>query len=127
MILLARPEEVDGIAAVHARAWQGAYPGILPASTLQAFTVDSRRKYWSGVRLDDPAGERPVFVAVEGDSAVGFAVCGRPRDRDMPFDAELYALNVDRATGVAGSAAACLRIVSTILQDPALATSISGS
>jgi hypothetical protein len=34
------------------RAWQGAYPGILPASTLQAFMVDSRRKYWSGVRLD---------------------------------------------------------------------------
>jgi ribosomal protein S18 acetylase RimI-like enzyme len=91
----ARPQDVDGIAAVHASAWQAAYPGILPASVLQAFTVANRRKYWAGVRLDDSARDRPVFVAVEDNSVVGFAVCGPPRDRDMNFDAELYVLNVD--------------------------------
>jgi ribosomal protein S18 acetylase RimI-like enzyme len=95
VIRLARPEDIDGIAVVHAGAWQAAYPGILPARTLQAFTVDNRRKYWSGIRLGDPARERPVFVAIDGGSVVGFAVCGPPRDRDMPFDAELYVLNVD--------------------------------
>lgn len=97
MIRLARPDDDDGIAAVHAGAWQAAYPGILPASTLQAFTVENRRKFWTGVGLGEPASERPVFVAVEGDSVVGFAVCGPPRDADMRFDAELYVLNVDPA------------------------------
>jgi ribosomal protein S18 acetylase RimI-like enzyme len=95
VIRLARPEDVDGIAAVHSGAWQAAYRGILPASTLQAFTVENRRKFWAGVRLGDPASERPVLVAVDQDRIVGFAVCGPPRDSDMPFDAELYVLNVD--------------------------------
>lgn len=93
MIRLAHPNDVESIAAVHVSAWQAAYPGILPASALQAFTIDNRRKFWAGVRLDDPA--RPVFVSVEGSSVIGLAACGAPRDRDMPFDAELYVLNVD--------------------------------
>lgn len=93
MIRLAQPRDIDGIAAVHVSTWQAAYPGILPAATLQAFTVANRRKFWAGVRLDDPP--RPVFVAVDDDSVVGFAACGAPRDCDMPFDAELYVLNVD--------------------------------
>jgi ribosomal protein S18 acetylase RimI-like enzyme len=95
VIRRARPDDVDGIAAVHANAWQAAYHGILPASTLQAFTAENRRKFWTGIGLGDAASERPVFVAVEGDSVAGFAVCGPPRDADMPFDAELYVLNVD--------------------------------
>jgi ribosomal protein S18 acetylase RimI-like enzyme len=89
----ARPDDIDGIAAVHSRAWQAAYRGILPASTLQAFTVENRRKFWAGVGLGGP--ERPVFVAVDQDRIVGFAVCGPPRDPDMPFDGELYVINVD--------------------------------
>lgn len=94
MIRRARPDDVDGIAAVHANAWQAAYHGILPASTLQAFTAENRRKFWTGVGLGDAASERPVFVAVDDDSVVGFALCGPPRDADMG-DAELYVLNID--------------------------------
>lgn len=96
MIRLARPEDLDGIATVHAGAWQAAYPGIVPAPALEAFTVASRREYWAGIRLDERPPDRPIFVAVEGDTVVGFALCGRPpRDPDMEFDAEFYALNVD--------------------------------
>ena len=95
MIRRARPEDVDGIAAVHAGAWQAAYPGIVPARALATFTVASRRDYWAGVSLDDRPADRPIFVAAEDDAVVGFASCGRPRDTDMEFDAEIYALNVD--------------------------------
>lgn len=49
------------------------------------------------MRLDDSTRDRPVFVAIEADAVVGFAVCGPPRDRGMSFDAELYVLNVDPA------------------------------
>jgi len=89
------PSDVDGIAAVHADAWQAAYPGIIPAGTLQAFTVADRRKYSAGVALDSRPADRPIFVAVDDGAIVGFAACGPPRDRDMPFDAELSVLNVD--------------------------------
>jgi ribosomal protein S18 acetylase RimI-like enzyme len=96
VIRRARTDDLDGIAAVHAGAWQAAYLGIVPARTLEAFTVASRREYWAQVRLDDRPPDRPIFVAVEDDIVVGFALCGRPpRDADMEFDAELYALNVD--------------------------------
>jgi ribosomal protein S18 acetylase RimI-like enzyme len=91
----ARPEDVDGIATVHAAAWEAAYGGILPATTLQAFTVENRRKFWAGVGLGDPASERLVFVGVDHDCIVGFTACRLPRDPDMGFDAELYVLNVD--------------------------------
>ncbi|HUL06012.1 MAG TPA: GNAT family N-acetyltransferase [Candidatus Acidoferrum sp.] len=97
MIRRARAEDVDGIAAVHVAAWQAAYPGILPAHTLEAFTLAERRRFWSGVAPGEPVPGRPVLVAVESEAVVGFAVCGPPRDHDMPFDAELFVLNVQPA------------------------------
>jgi ribosomal protein S18 acetylase RimI-like enzyme len=94
VIRRARAEDVDGIAAVHVAAWQAAYRGILPAHSLQAFTLDERRRFWAGVAPGEAVPGRPVLVAVDGEAVVGFAVCGPPRDHDMPFDAELYVLNV---------------------------------
>jgi len=94
VIRRARAEDVDGIAAVHVAAWQAAYPGILPADALQAFTLAERRRFWTGVAPGESVPSRPVLVAVEGEAVVGFAVCGPPRDHDLPFDAELYVLNV---------------------------------
>jgi ribosomal protein S18 acetylase RimI-like enzyme len=91
----ARADDVDGIAAVHAATWQAAYAGILSASTLQFFTVTNRRKFWAGVGLGDPVPDRPIFVALDDDVIVGFAVCGPPRNPELRFDAELYVLNVD--------------------------------
>src|SRR5215470_15005851 len=104
MIRPARAEDADGIAAVHASAWQAAYPGIVPARTLEAFTVGSRRKYWAGVKFDDQASDRPIFVAVEDGDVVGFAAWGPSRDADIRFDAELYVLNVDPRRWRRGSA-----------------------
>lgn len=95
MIRPAGADDLDGIAAVHAAAWRAAYAGILPARTQQAFTVANRRKFWAGIGLGDPAAGRPMFVALDDDAIVGFAVCGPPRNRELPFDAELYVLNVD--------------------------------
>jgi GNAT superfamily N-acetyltransferase len=95
VIRLARREDFDGIATVHASAWQAAYPGIVPAGTLQAFTPAKRREYWARVAWESRPADRPIFVAVRDGAIVGFAACGPPRDRDMPFDAELYVLNVD--------------------------------
>src|SRR5262245_35423028 len=90
----AQAGDVEGIAAIHAATWQAAYAGILPASTLQSFTIAKRRTFWAGVGLGDAVPDRPIFVALEDDVIVGFAVCGPPRDPEVPFDAELYVLNV---------------------------------
>jgi len=87
--------DVPGIASVHARAWHSAYAGILPAATLDAITVEQRTRMWAAARLDDRPAERPVFVAVVADAIVGMVTAGPPRERDMPYAAELYALNID--------------------------------
>jgi len=51
----ARPDDVDGIAAVHSRAWQAAYRGILPGSTLHR-TEPPHRKHFGQAHRSDKSG-----------------------------------------------------------------------
>jgi len=89
--------DVEGIAAVHVRAWQFAYPGIVPETTLRSLTVEARSRIWAQARLGRRPPERPVFVAAADDVIVGMTAGGTPRDRDPPYDAEIYAINIDPA------------------------------
>jgi ribosomal protein S18 acetylase RimI-like enzyme len=93
----AAADDVEGIAAVHARAWQVAYPRIVPESTLRALTVEARSKIWAQARLGRRPPEQPVFVATAADVIVGMTAGGTPRDRDPACDAEIYAINIDPA------------------------------
>ena len=94
MIRLARSEDAEGIAVVHAGAWQAAYRAIVPAVGLEPYTVANRRKYWAEARLGERPPDCPIFVAIAGDAIAGFAVCGPPRDPGIGYDAEIYAINV---------------------------------
>jgi ribosomal protein S18 acetylase RimI-like enzyme len=95
MIRAASAADAPGIAAVHAKAWQVAYDGIVPASVLQSLTVEERTKMWAQAGLDGRPPDRPVLVAAVRDRIVGMTAGGPPRDRGMPFDAEIYAINID--------------------------------
>ena len=52
---------------------------------------------WARAPPSERPPERPVFVAAAGYVVVGMTAGGPPRDRELPYDAEIYAINIDPA------------------------------
>lgn len=76
----ARPEDAERLAWVHARAWQQAYAGLVPATYLDGLmtALPQRRERWRR-----QLGECPPWVAsLDGGELVGFAGWLPSRDED---------------------------------------------
>jgi GNAT superfamily N-acetyltransferase len=96
-------DDIDPVAAVHVRACQAGYAGILPADGLDALDPADR-----AARLRDRPpgpGERTLVAVVDG-AVAGFAMLGPYRGEDGP--GELYALYVDPGRWGAGTGRALL-------------------
>jgi len=107
----ATPDDVEPLAAVQVRAWQAAYPGIMPQAFLDGLDVGRRAAMWRDVLgaldvgrqvlvavadgpADDPADDPADGPA--GGVLTGFAAFGPARDGAGTAGlGELYALNVD--------------------------------
>ena len=105
--------DIDAVAAVHVRAWQAGYAGIIAADYLAGLDPADFARH----RRDrtGPPGSQ-TLVAVDGDAIVGFASFGPYRvDRGAghnPGIGEVYAIHVDPERWSAGTgrkllAAAC--------------------
>ena len=88
--------DIDAVAAVHVRAWQSGYAGIVPAGYLAGLDPAGfarRRRERTG-----PPGSR-TLVAVDDGRVVGFASFGPYRvdggEGHNPAIGELYAVYVD--------------------------------
>ena len=88
--------DVDAVAAVHVRAWQSGYAGILAAGYLAALDPAGFARHRR--ERTPPPGAR-TLVAVDEDVVVGFASFGPYRvdssDGHNPAIGELYAIYVD--------------------------------
>lgn len=84
-IRLALPADGPAIAALHARAWQWAYKGIVPGDYLAALTerVEQRARWWED-RLSGQDADMHVWVALLGDRLAGFSTTAPSRDDDAP-------------------------------------------
>ena len=75
----ATPDDARAIAEVHVASWRWSYRDLLPASALDALSVDSREVMWRSWFAS--AEERAVLVVAEEYKAVvGFAGAGPSRD-----------------------------------------------
>jgi GNAT superfamily N-acetyltransferase len=95
-VMVVRPARVDDaqdLALAHVRAWQSAYPGLMPQDYLDRMNVDDRADEWRR-RLSEPTVTPLVLVGVVDDRVVGFCAFGAARDPDVESFGELYALNV---------------------------------
>ena len=97
-IRLARLEDAPAIAAVHVRAWQTAYRGIVPDSYLDTMDLAARVERWQE-RLAHPAESEFTFVAeLTGNTKetpgaiIGFSSGGPERHGIAGYDGELYAI-----------------------------------
>lgn len=89
----ATPADALEVAAVHVRAWQSAYRGLLPDEHLDGLRVEQRAaRYTFG--SEDPLVPYTV-LALEHGAICGFATTGPSRDEDAKGLAELYAIYVD--------------------------------
>jgi len=89
----ARPADAAEVAAVHVRAWQAAYRGLLADDYLDALRPADRAPRYTFAASDADAPR--TLLAVEDGAILGFATIGRSRDADAKAAGELYALYVD--------------------------------
>lgn len=80
------------VAAMHVRAWQTAYRGIIPDPFLDSLDVGSRAGRYSFDRSGP--GDPVTWITVEGDDVVGMVSVSPSRDEDLPGLGEVRALYV---------------------------------
>jgi GNAT superfamily N-acetyltransferase len=91
----ASADDAASIAAVHVRAWQVAYRGLLPDAVLDRLSVTQREQMWQQAMSGHP--DPPVYVAVGDGVVVGFCAIAAPSRDDDAEDgvAEIGAIYVE--------------------------------
>jgi ribosomal protein S18 acetylase RimI-like enzyme len=89
-VRVASPDDAEGVARVHERAWRVGYAHVFDAEKLAARRVDVDR--WRSM-LEESMQRRTTFVADRGGRIIGFAAVGPSREEAAV--GELYALYVD--------------------------------
>ncbi|MBR3503482.1 MAG: GNAT family N-acetyltransferase [Clostridia bacterium] len=79
--------EIKGKAYVHWKAWQEAYPGIVPQKYLDGLTLEKCETI--AYRWPDN-----ILVAKDGEDVVGFAGYGKCRNEDLPDAGEVSAIYI---------------------------------
>lgn len=99
----ARPGDVPEIARIQVDTWRTAYRRFLPASVLQALSVEQAAEAWQAAVDAPPTAAHRVLVATEQDLVVGFAAVGPSGEQDAaPGEAEFAALLVEPRWGRRG-------------------------
>ena len=84
----AEPRDAAAIAEVHARAWEGAYAGLIPHRALSRMIGRRGTGWWR-----DAIGRAALVLVVEvGGKVQGYATLGRNRARELAPEGEIYEL-----------------------------------
>lgn len=94
------PDDAEAIAAVHVRAWQAGYAGLVPADVLDRLNVAAWAQRRRDVGTADPEQPFRTLVATDAGQIVGFSTYGPYRidqDRDNldPTYGEIVSMYVD--------------------------------
>lgn len=99
----ARAGDVPEIARIQVETWRTAYRRFLPASVLEALTVEQATPAWRAAVEAPPTAGHRVLVATEQDVLVGFAAVGPSAEEDAePGEAAFAALLVEPRWGRRG-------------------------
>lgn len=109
--------DCDALGAVHVRAWQAAYRGVMPDEYLDGLEAQDRAAMWRRA-FPNPRPDRHVDVIVVADDVVGFAASGpEAGEAARSGVGELYAINLDPSSWGHGLGRALLRSVTKGLAD----------
>jgi len=88
-VRLAARDDAPAIAAVHIRAWQQTYSGLVEPGELDDLPVERRAARWAEIIEE---GRATVHVAELDGTIIGFAAAGVRRDHERVRPLELEAL-----------------------------------
>ncbi len=117
--------DAGSIAAVHVRAWQVAYRGMVADDHLDGLDVAERTQGWLDILVDGPESRArrggvdaaSNLVAVDDGVVVGFVSVGVDRDEPRLGRGELWALYVDPYQWGAGAGTALIEAGTAILTE----------
>ncbi len=81
--------DAAGIARVRAESWRAAYRGIVPDEFLDAIDVTEWAERQRRNMENEPAGLVAFVATIQGE-VVGWAACGRNREKDTAYAGELF-------------------------------------
>lgn len=84
----AEARDAGQIAEVHARAWEGAYAGLIPHRALKRMIGRRGQEWWR----DAIRRAASVLVVEVGGRVQGYATLGRNRARELAQEGEIYEL-----------------------------------
>ena len=87
-------KDAKKIAKVHLQVWQETYKGILPEEVLNEINFEKILDMWMKILGKKTSETLNLLVAEVSGKLVGFIGFGAPRDKEMPFDCELTAVNI---------------------------------
>lgn len=112
------PEDADALGAVHVRAWQAAYRGLMADDYLDNLRAEDRAQMWVEGLSQPPRDRRARFVAEDdAGSVVGFVLAGPEGGEAEAQVGEIYALNVDPDAWGTGAGRALLEAGTAHLRD----------
>jgi GNAT superfamily N-acetyltransferase len=116
--------DAPGLAALHVRAWQWAYRGLLPDDYLDGLAqqVARREAVWRRI-LRGSGPDRPVWVAERNGRIAGFCSTG-PAPEDLPDTAELHTIYLEPDVVGTGVGAALMRRALADLRSRGVRTAI---
>lgn len=79
------------IASVYVETWQSTYAGILPDEALVRMSVSRQTRQWQGHLT---RGDSTLVAEDKKSGVVGFGSFGRNRDRQLPYDGEVFTLYI---------------------------------
>jgi GNAT superfamily N-acetyltransferase len=68
----ARPSDAAELARIQVETWRAGYASILPASVLEALSVEQAIETWGGALAAPPSPRHRVLIAQEAQWSVGF-------------------------------------------------------
>jgi hypothetical protein len=84
---LAVPADAVELARIHVAAWQEAYRGIVPESTLEQFTIEGRTEHFRSFLTE---GTAETYLAEYNNRAMGFSPDGATKQ--LPFGIPVTAI-----------------------------------
>ena len=91
---MAYSDDVDAVGSVHVRAWQAAYPGVMPDEYLDNLNPNDRAAMWARF-FEQAQPDRRLKVITFDCQVVGFAFFGACPESPEELLGELFAINLD--------------------------------
>jgi ribosomal protein S18 acetylase RimI-like enzyme len=88
--------DVAAAASLHIETWRDTYRGLMPDSKLDALNLQEYEARWKRILGQKDSSINPLNLgAFQGNTLLGFAAAGRPRE-SWGYDSELWVINIPK-------------------------------